>query len=68
MAAPITAINEQEPKEPPLCLAESFTWQEVHDGYAVFTDYGAKSYVVFSTANGIEVHEEALPDRSNCLE
>ena len=64
MAAPTIAINE--PKEPPLCLVERVIVDE--NGYGVFSDNGSPKSYVLITSTGVEVHEEALSNRSNCIE
>ena len=64
MAAPIIAINE--PAEPELCLVERVIVDE--NGYGVFSDYGSPKSYIFVTSTGMEIHEEALPDKSNCIE
>ena len=63
---PLVVEQEPEPQEPPICKVDNVKIGA--DGYDVFTDYGAKSYLFIRADGTVDIYEEAKPDRSNCVE
>ena len=64
MAAPTEYTKA--PEEPEMCLVDTMKYDEPYNMF--FDKNSGKAYLEVKSNGDIDIHEDALPDRSNCIE